>query len=194
MAVSKADDAQRDFEYVVWPHLQRVTGGALRSVEAQRGTLAADLDCVAGIDAYVKTDRGTLETYACRIQWRFYNGTAAPWAKGKCPMTFTIRTQTEGPKRQAAIADGALIPMWTLQAYIHEPGGRLETVGWMETCKLYEEYPRLRDEGTVKTYRNREDGTPFDAVRWVDLTGYRYHGKRPPPNQMSLFADAERYT
>jgi hypothetical protein len=184
----KATAAAHDFEGMVWPVLARLmVGSRLQSVETEHGFLATDLDCTAGIDAYVKTPLG-LETFAVRVQWRDYRGRSAPWARGKCPMTFTVRTMTEMPKRLDAHHDGRLGPYWTLQGYLASLGGPLEAVAWTRTAELYEFVEYERETGFDKIKVNGEDGTRFVAIPWTAMSGYRWFRAAPrQAKQTSLF-------
>jgi hypothetical protein len=182
----KAVVAARDFERVVWPVLNRFVGGTLQQVETQTGTLAADLDCLAGIDAYVRTSSG-LHTWACRLQWRHFQTRSAPWAAGKAPMTFTCRCRTEIGKRVAALDNGSLMPEWTLQAYLDRDGGPLENVGWINTRDLYA-YVRARCElglfaDDPDIYENPVDHRHFLAVPWLEVGGYRWFRPWPKVRQ-----------
>lgn len=126
-----------DFLRIVWPVLQEkcpeLRGGRIQSVEGKDKELAADLDILAGIDAYQRWDRA-MRGIACRVQWeRNYR-------------SFTVRTSrphgtdTEYQKRLAVLKrrdEGFLYPYWTIQAYLAQPGGRLLSVALAKTAELY---------------------------------------------------------
>jgi hypothetical protein len=180
-----AELSTQDIERVVWPILRQTMGGKLTRIEKDVGTASGrDLDVDAGIDFYHRLRNGEiLRTIATRVQWRYGPDGPAPWAKGKSPMTFTIRPGTELPKRQQAIDDGGTYPNLTLQAYLERPGGPCENFAWCRTADLYD---ALRSPRNAQEYSNA-DGSKLLAIKWFVLPGFRWFRENRPA-QMDLFA------
>jgi hypothetical protein len=165
-------DGAHDFLRVVWPAIRpKVQGGELKPVEAVApGELEADLDQLAGIDAWhLRHDRGVMRGIASRIQW------LAP--DEKVWRSFTIRMQrpngarTEYEKRCEALDhanEGWLLPHLTVQAYAALPRrqGRLLAAAVVRTHELYG-YARQRPER--KWRRNPADGVLFTPWWWKEL-------------------------
>ena len=195
--MSLADLSRRDLLDIVGPRLLATTGGELEIVEWEGTDLAGTLDVGAGIDFLIKRHRAPIISVASRIQWRHRNGRSAPWANGPAPMTFTIRlrtssgeTWTEMNKRLAARANGGMMPDWTLQAYMDQPGGPLENMGWMSTAELYDEVKWRYDNGTLSIHDN-DDGSQFTDIKWIEIGGFRWFRprERPVVTQPHLWQD-----
>ena len=178
--MSKARDAASDFALFVVPELERYMHGTY--VQTEERPSWSDLDITAGIDGYLKYPKW-IEGVAARVQYRHYGNRDAPWARGASPQTFTCRTATEIPKRIEAIRNGALLPTWTIQAYMDSPGGPCENWGIIPTVDLYW---YVDDNGyDLRTYTNPEDGTRFVAVPWKKVSGMRWF--RQPSVEARLF-------
>lgn len=148
------------FAGIVWPVLgPRLGGGEIIPVETvTEGRMAELLDTVAGIDMWhVKGQQ--MYGLASRVQYG-----PTPWD------SFTIRFRrrsgipTEWEKRIRAIADGALFPYLTVQAYVD--GDRLLSAAAVPTRHLI-----LRSLQYIGSQRrtNYSDGSEFIYVNWNQL-------------------------
>lgn len=160
----------RDFIAIVWPQISGwCHGGELRPVEGvtDRRT-EADLDRLAGIDAWQIVDGVGMRGIASRVQAMEDSGYTNPWA------SFTIRERrtsgavTELAKRMRAMDDDAgwLLPDLTVQAYLDRRGGRLLHVAMTYTRQLYE---HVRDTTEWVRRTNGDDGNLFLVVWHHDL-------------------------
>jgi hypothetical protein len=153
---SEITRSQHVFTTVVWPRFTDCfKESELLSVESiVDSQLTQWLDRTAGIDNWMLT--GDLLTgIASRIQY-------GPNAY----LTFTLRkakingATTEYSKRSRAIADEALYPKWTIQAYVENDkllaAAAVKTRHLVERCDMH--------QNQVKT--NWSDGTQFFWIRW----------------------------
>lgn len=185
------DDVQRDmsdsaydFLRCVWPKIaSQLGGGRVMPVELASKSFAAELDVLAGIDAWhVIENEAGLRGIASRIQWGDRD-----WS------TFTVREHrpngaaTELEKRQKAVIyrdRGLLYPYLTVHAYMTLPRrqGRLLSASIVKTDDLYGHIfnscadigPRPNRDGIWRK-TNEEDGVTFLCISWVAMTkaGYR---------------------
>ena len=158
-------NSARDFKDVVWPRISdAVGGGDLIPVESVTvDQFAAELDRIAGIDAWI-VQRGTyMLGVGSRVQWV---------ATGAVPFnTFTVRMRrpngvpTEYEKRKAQIAtSGALYPKWTCQAYLEKAESGFLTAAVAATDDVI----GAVDLG-IGYKRTAYDGVQFWVVPWGDL-------------------------
>ena len=147
------------FKAVVWPRVQEILGPyQLIPVEDVTDShMAKTLDVMAGIDAWWVMDA---EVYgvASRVQYEH------DWR------TFTIRSSlpsgapTELQKRKRALKRGALVPRYTIQAYVSHDTGLL-SAAIAPTDHLISTALRLQPTST----RINRDGSKFVVVRWDQL-------------------------
>jgi hypothetical protein len=126
---------------------------------------AAQLDQIAGIDAWV-IQRGTyMYGLASRVQW-------IKTEQGKRPYnTFSVRMSrpngvpTEYQKRKAQIAtSGALYPKWTCQAYLADSDSSFLTAGVAMTEHVIEAVDR-----GIGRMQPAPKGVLFWAVPWKGM-------------------------
>ena len=162
-------DSAHDFLRVVWPAVSKIVGGGdLRPVEAVASKgFQADLDQLAGIDAWQVVQGKGIRGISSRIQWI---------APGKPVFrTFTIRksrrsgAKTEWDKRIEGIANrqaGFIAPHLLVHAYIQTPrrAGRLLYVAVCRVDDLFD-FASENHRGTVWIERSAPDGNTFAAFR-----------------------------
>lgn len=176
--VAKAlTESAQDFLDVVWPVVREepeFAGGELIQVEGTHTeAMRRHLDILGGIDAWlIQRPENRMAGIAVRIQWRSRSG--------KDYKTFTIRRRlrsgrpTEYHKRVTAIfgCGDYLFPMWTVQAYLDDVGGRILSYGIVPTRTLFEYIlAREHDAHWLERHVNRarDGGQEFLYVAFSDL-------------------------
>lgn len=160
------DRSARAFQTVVWPMVGGLLGGGelvpVESVTADQ--FAAQLDQIAGIDAWIVQRDTYMFGLASRVQW-----------VDRDPFnTFTVRMRrpngvpTEYEKRKAQIAtSGALYPKWMCHAYLAEADSSLLTAA----VALTDDVIKAVDLQIGRMRTVREDGVQFWEVKWRELWG-----------------------
>ena len=176
-------DVRRDLSWsaaaflsLVWPVVSKGCGGGeLVPVEnATDDDMAAQLDMLAGIDAWQMHSEKGLRGIASRVQ------------EGKAWDTFTIRyarangQETEYAKRIRALDEveqGWLYPHLTIQAYVNDEHSELLSCAVVRTCDLFRAAQHAEAEGIPDAreifdhghtiYLNRAyDNNEFIVVPW----------------------------
>jgi len=173
-------DSKQLFLDKVWPKASPILGGGrVLSIEGLDGW--KDFDTMAGVDAWqMRDDLNGIWPIASRVQ-------SGPRAWN----TFTIRKlrgngseNTELQKRINAVChnspEGALVPYWTIQAYVDSTGDQVLSIGIAKTRDLFMavqrmigmideagKYPRGMRENV-----NGHDCSVFLAAEWVALSHY----------------------
>jgi hypothetical protein len=162
--------AQR-FAPVAWDAIgPLIGGGEFRSLELptaqqdQSNDLGLFLDRSCGFDGIQILPFGVCRAVAFRVQQ-----SDKDWS------TFTIRmdrstgNKTEFDKRLDALrTPGALLPYWTIQAYV-SPSGELLSVAAIETESLYlmvDGEVKRGSDSVVRIRTNGQDGNSFAVVSW----------------------------
>lgn len=159
-------DSAHDFLRVVWPAIrQAVGGGDLRPVESVTSKgFQADLDQLAGIDAWQIVSGTGIRGISSRIQW-----VDRPYK------TFTIRktrasgAPTEWEKRIDAIVNrerGFIAPYLLVHAYIAKPR-RTGRLLYAAVCRVDDllEFAAENHRGSVWDERRAPDGNTFAAFK-----------------------------
>lgn len=162
-------DSAHDFLRVVWPSIRSsVGGGELRPVESVTSQgFQADLDQLAGIDAWQIIDKSGIRGISSRIQW------IKPGAK--VWNTFTIRktrrsgARTEWDKRIDGIVNrekGFIAPYLLVHAYIETPR-RVGPLLYAAVCRVDDlfEFASDNHRGSVWDERKAPDGNTFAAFK-----------------------------
>lgn len=174
-----AADSAYDFDRLVAPELSTYLGGKIARTERVRNDTYRLLDLQGGFDAICKTQGGLLGI-ASRVQWT-----------DRAHESWTIRLRrdsgadTEFVKRLRALATGAMVPNYTVQAYVTERRvGDLLSIGLIgtETLMRYSEWAIAFGYARF----NRATNASFQYVSWVELGAAVYRPgagwqKQPDP-------------
>ena len=154
------------FDRLVWPVLAPLIGDGARVVieSTTDSTLAADLDRLAGIDAWQIVRPHGMRGIASRVQ-----ATDRPWDTFTVRMSRSTGAETEYVKRIRAMDSGCgwLFPHLTIQAYVSTARDRLLSVAAIRTEDLFKHVRDCTDGCTRKT--NGHDGNRFAVVPWVHV-------------------------
>src|SRR5215831_7005220 len=181
-AISRSAAAFRD---VVWPEIRHELGDAtLIPVESVSDShFARCLDMQAGIDAWLLHGDTHMRGLASRVQWIW---------RSRSPFdTFTVRTltdygniNTEHRKRTIAIATpGAVLPYWTVQAFLREDTDDFLSVAVARTtdviaCVGHVGYETPNGHGgrmwVIPWQQLAGTGAPLVVVRAEDKTPARF--------------------
>jgi hypothetical protein len=140
--------------------------------------MAEELDQTAGVDSWNVKHDDTIRGVASRVQYIETSQLNGP------PGTFTIRkslpsgAKTEFQKRLDAIRKDALYPVWTVQAYLDRPDGRLMEVGRVKTKNLIEHINGGSEDDGDYFVKDPPGEASFYIVKWSKLEslgiGVRY--------------------
>jgi len=166
-------ETQRHFRAIVWPEIEHwftdgLSDTRLVNTEEGREALSDEFDWHAGVDFWLFGDNWCAQSIASRVQ--------AGYRKD----TFTIRYKvpsggmTEHQKRiKAYRSDHAMLPRWTVQAYIDATLGVLQTAACISTVDLYEyilaEKVPITEEDLIAS--DSSDTDFFYTVKWASLLG-----------------------
>jgi hypothetical protein len=150
-----------DFRALVWPNISgpsRTLNGELVSVQMDglTSTSSRTLDVLGGIDYLVVQEDSTVTTIAAQVEY-----VADPYA------SFTVGF-AEFEQKQRAIAAGAIVAVYTCQAYVSRDGEHYLGASLVPTRELF----RFADEfpGCITTQRNTYSGDPFRVI-WDECLG-----------------------
>lgn len=148
-------------------------GGEIHPIEGDDNRICKILDQTCGMDyLQVYEDRKLTWGIASRIQT--YNPSKKPWN------SFTVRkarasgAATEYEKRRDAIAHGGLYPYLTMQAYVNEHTGEIDSLAIARTVDIME----FVDSGKANERHTNADKigqAAFFVVYWDEMekSGYR---------------------
>lgn len=157
------------FERVVWPAIKdSIGGGTVRMTEGSRDGTDLMLDQEGGIDAWQRTERGTLRALALRVQ----DGT---FAKNWTTTTRYRRDSgalTQHAKQLRAVEENGNLPSLTIHAYVTADRSRLILAGIIETKALVEHMSKCFSGSSSSNsgcFERRTSNATFIASDWRHL-------------------------
>jgi len=166
-------ESQRHFREIVWPEIEHwftdgLSDARLVNTEDGRDALSDEFDWHTGIDFWLFGDEWCPQSIASRVQPEYQRD------------TFTVRYEvpsgemTEHQKRVRAYRDDrAMLPRWTVQAYIDTTLGALQTAACVSTADLYEyilsEKAPITQDDLIPSDSPETDY--FYVVEWASLLG-----------------------
>ena len=179
--------SSKAFVDVVWPEIRgSIGGGTVRVTEGSRDGTDLMLDQEGGIDAWQRTDRGTLRALALRVQ----DGT---FAKNWTTTTRLRRDSgalTQHAKQLRAVEENGNLPALTIHAYVTADRSRLMLAGIVETRAMVEHLAGCFAGSSASgagCYERRTSNATFIASEWRHLMASGVPVVVVAPNQPCMY-------